>query len=96
MIRLDCSDIAVLFRNNTGVLQDRNGRPVKFGLAVGGGDIVGLRKRDGKFISIEAKLPGKNPTIEQASFITAIRANGGLAGVAHNVEEARKIILGEM
>lgn len=94
-IRLACSDIALLFRNNTGVLPDKNGRPVRFGLAVGSGDIVGLRKSDARFISLEIKQPGKKPTPEQINFITAIQKNGGLSGVATNVEEARKIILGK-
>lgn len=91
-IRLECADIAVLFRNNTGVLPDRNGRPVRFGLAVGGGDLVGFRKCDARFVSIEAKMPGKKPTPEQQAFIAAVLKAGGLAGVAYSVQDAIMII----
>lgn len=94
-IRLGCNDIAILLRNNCGSFQDKNGRWVKFGVGnPGGGDLVGLRKSDGRFISIEAKILGKKPTPEQINFITAIQKNGGLAGVAYSLEDARKIILG--
>lgn len=94
-IRLGCSDIAILYRNNTGKLQDRNGRWVTFGLFVGSGDLIGVRIADGRFISVEAKLPGKYPTKEQLNFIAVIQRCGGLAGVARSVDEARKIILGQ-
>jgi len=33
---------ARVFRNNTGVLKDKTGRPVKFGLCKGGSDIIGI------------------------------------------------------
>lgn len=91
-IRLECADIAMLFRNNTGKLQDRLGRWVTFGLFVGSSDIVGLRK-DGRFIAIEVKVPGKKPTADQIKFINSVQRFGGNAGVATSVEEARKIIL---
>lgn len=94
-IRLGTADIAVLFRNNTGRLQDKSGRLVQFGLCKGSSDLIGWRHSDAKFIGLEIKLPGKKPTPEQINFITAIRKNGGLAGVATSVDEARRVILGE-
>lgn len=92
-IRLDCADIAILWRNNTGSLQDKKGRWVQFGLCVGSSDLIGIRKLDGRFIAIECKVPGKNPTTEQIKFIEAILKNGGCAGVATCSADARKIIL---
>lgn len=93
-IRMDTADIAVLFRNNTGKLQDKNGRWVEFGLFIGSPDLIGWRKSDGRFVGIEVKMPGKRPTSEQINFITAIKYAGGCAGIATNVEEARNIIMG--
>lgn len=93
-IRLDCADIAILWRNNVGAYKDRNGRLVRYGLCTGSSDLVGLRRDDGRIIAIEVKIPGKLPRPEQIKFIEAILKNGGLAGIATNSEEARKIILG--
>ena len=92
-IRLDCADIAILWRNNCGAYKDKTGRQIRYGLCVGSSDLVGIRKIDGLFIAIEAKMPGKKPTTEQLLFIEAVLKNGGCAGVATNSEEARKIIL---
>lgn len=46
------------------------------------------------FCAIECKLPGKHATKEQAAFIAAVKAAGGIAGVAHSVDEFRAIIAG--
>lgn len=92
-IRLACSD-AVLFRNNTGKLQDKTGRWVEFGLCVGSADLIGYRRKDAVFVAIEAKMPGKKPTPAQLSFIAAVKAAGGLAGVAYSVNDAKNIIAG--
>ncbi len=83
---------ALIFRNNCGVLLDRNGRPVKFGLAVGSGDLIGIWPPDGKFISIEVKKPGKKADPKQTAFIDAVRRKGGIAGVATSVDEALAIL----
>lgn len=96
LIRLGTPDIAVLYRNNVGALKDSTGRLVRYGLGVGSSDLIGIRKSDGRMVAIEVKVPGKNATPEQQQFLNIIKRHGGLAGVAHNVEEARKIILGEM
>lgn len=93
-IRLGCNDLAILWRNNTGALKDINGRLIRYGLCVGSSDLVGLRKSDGKFIALEIKVPGKNPTPEQENFIAQVIKNGGFAGVARSLEDARQIILG--
>ena len=92
MIRLGCSTEAVLFRNNTGKLKDKNGRLVEFGLCVGSPDLIGFRRSDGLFVAIEVKIPGKHATPAQKNFIQQVQAAGGLAGVAHSVEEAKEII----
>lgn len=100
-IRLEAPKLGVtLFRNSTGMLTDVRGNKVRFGLAVGSSDLIGwLCSRDAGgnivvaiFCAIEVKLPGKKPTREQSAFIAAVKAAGGIAGVAHSVEEFRALI----
>ena len=82
----------VVFRNNTGVLKDANGRPVKFGLCVGSSDIIGLAP-GGIFVAIECKTAVGQPTTKQNHFIDFVISKGGRAGVARNSEEAVAIAL---
>ena len=81
------------FRNNTGTLLDRTGRPVKFGLCVGSSDIIGIAP-DGIFVAIECKTQIGQPTDKQVNFINVINATGGRAGVARSGPEAVAIALG--
>lgn len=94
-----------LWRNNCGALRDRDGRVIRYGVAnPGGSDLIGFRsivvtpEHVGQtlalFAAIEVKAPGgKHPvTPEQAQFIAAITAAGGLAGVARNPAQARLIL----
>ena len=87
-----------LWRNNSGVLYDRQGRPVSFGLCKGSSDLIGLRsitigpehlgQRLAVFAAIEVKSATGRPTPEQVAFIEAVQAMGGLAGVARSVSDA--------
>jgi len=68
------------------------GSLVTFGVGPdGAGDLLGW-SRDGRFASIEVKTPGKHPRADQVAWREAVRAGGGLAGVAHTVEEAIAIL----
>jgi hypothetical protein len=80
----------MVWRNNTGVLPDRNGRPVRFGLCVGSSDIIGLAP-DGQFLAVECKAALGQPTDAQQQFIAAVRQQGGRAGVARSGPEAVQI-----
>lgn len=82
----------VLWRNNTGRLQDRTGRWVTYGLGVGGADLVGMLKGSGRFFACEIKLPGKSLTPEQVAWHRIVNASGGLAFVAHSVDEAMAVL----
>ncbi len=94
----------LLFRNNTGALKDERGRLVRFGLAVGGSDLIGITpvtvtqdmvgKKLAVFTAIEVKARRGVATSRQLAFIERIRELGGLAGVARSVEDALKIIKG--
>ena len=91
-----------LFRNNTGTLLDRNGRPVQFGLCRGSSDLIGLRsvtvtpemvgQRLAVFSAIEVKAPRGRLTAEQEAFLAMVLEMGGLAGVARSVEEAEGVL----
>ena len=91
-----------LWRNNTGTLLDRQGRPVKFGLCKGSSDLIGLRsvtigpEHVGQtlavFVAVEVKSAAGRTTAEQGAFIEQVTAMGGLAGVARTVGEAAAIL----
>lgn len=83
----------LVWRNNTGVLPDRGGRPVRFGLCIGSSDIIGITP-DGLFLAIECKTAMGQPTDAQIRFIEAVRAHGGRAGVARSGSEALTIATG--
>jgi len=90
-----------LFRNNTGALLDQSGRLIKFGLCKGSSDLIGFRSititpdmvgtKVAVFSAIEVKDKGKT-TVDQRNFINVINKSGGFAGVARNVEDAKKIL----
>lgn len=97
---LNSLDHVQVWRNNTGVLEDRNGTPVRYGLAVGSSDIIGMVAVRlgigtcgfGRFIAIEVKVPGKKPTEDQLRFFDIVRKRGGFAACVHSVEEALEAV----
>ncbi len=102
-IRLELSRGPVrLWRNNTGTLLDKHGRPVTFGLCKGSADLIGLRtitigpehvgQRLAVFAAIEVKSATGRPTAEQTQFLQAVQAMGGLSGIARSVDDARGIL----
>lgn len=82
------------WRNNTGVLTDKNGRPVKFGLCVGSSDIVGICP-DGVFLAVECKTATGKVSEKQAHFLDSVKAKGGRAGVARCADDAIDIMKGD-
>lgn len=102
-IRVACSKgDCRLFRNNTGILKDQNGRPVQFGLCKGSADLIGWRsititpemvgQRIAVFTSIEVKTPTGRVRPEQRQWMDAVQAAGGIAGIARSVEDAERLI----
>lgn len=85
----------LVWRQNTGVLKDANGRPIKFGLCKGSSDIIGLTK-GGVFLAVECKTATGRVRPEQEHFILAVRRKMGYAGVARSAEDALRIANGEM
>ena len=82
----------LVWRQNTGVLPDISGRPIRFGLCVGSSDIVGLCP-DGKFLAVEVKTAIGQPTDAQVRFLDAVRRQGGRAGIARSGAEAVAIAI---
>lgn len=63
---------------------------INAGLAVGSADIIGIK--DGRFVAIEVKMPGKNPTKQQKAFLDTVSAMGGIAGVARSIADSDRIL----
>lgn len=84
-----------MFRNNVGVLIDRTGRPVRFGLAndskaanaaFKSGDLIGFDPW-GRFASVECKRPGGVIMPAQIAWRDLVIANGGYAIIIESPDE---------
>ena len=76
--------------HTVGNFYTRNGTRIQVG-AHGESDIWGHRP-DGKAFYVEVKLAGEYPRPDQQQFISAMQASGAIAGCAHSIEEALKIV----
>ena len=96
---------ATMLRNNQGLAWYGTNRdqPVKYGLGVGTGDLVGwtpvvvtvdmVGQTLAVFTSVEVKRPkGGHRTDEQKNFVELVLRAGGKAGFARSVDEALEII----
>jgi hypothetical protein len=92
-----------LWRNNVGALQDKNGTWLRYGLAPGSADLIGVLTayyrghptetvRVGRFLAIEVKKPGEKPTEDQRGWLEVVRKAGGLVGVCTSADEAEELI----
>ena len=90
----------MLFRNNTGALEDATGRLVRYGLCDGSSDLIGILRPSGTFVAIEVKASGaktnKRRKEMQDAFLALVRSFGGISGYASSVEEALELIEGEI
>jgi len=76
----------------------KNPRPVRFGLQVGSGDLIGmqskiitpemLNQRVAIFLSVETKTDIGSVSPEQKNWAEFVRSFGGIAGVARSVDDA--------
>lgn len=93
-----------LWRNNTGMLRDQQGRPVRFGLCEGSADLIGyttvtvtpdmVGQQLAVFTAVEVKAPKGRATPAQEAFIAHVRAAGGRAGIARSEADALRIVAG--
>ena len=70
-----------------------NARMMRFGLAVGSSDIIGIAPC-GRFLAVEIKTSKGRATKEQLRFIDAVNSAGGIAGVCKSADEALNLIRG--
>lgn len=75
-----------VLRNNVGVLQDKRGQYVRYGLGTGSSDLVGFTNT-GRFLAIEIKTATGRATPEQQNFIDQVNKVGGLAFIARSVQD---------
>ncbi len=61
-------------------------RPIRFG-EKGMADIIGVLKPSGRYIAIEVKRPGEDPTPEQEAFLREVADCNGIAIVARSVQD---------
>lgn len=103
-----CRGATRLWRNNVGVLTDRTGRPVAYGLGSEGGrampgtsDAIGLHTITitpdmvGRQVAVFVAIEVKDLgqlTTAQRAFLLAVQRAGGIAGVARSVDDARRIL----
>lgn len=90
------------WRNNVGVLQDKNGQHVTYGLCPGSSDLIGFKsvkitpemvgQRVAIFVALEVKSEKGRATPEQWNFIDTVATYGGLAGVVRSLDEARQVL----
>lgn len=99
--RLGC----YLWRNNTGVLPDARGVPVRFGLGndsskvnkeIKSSDLIGI-DRHGRFVAIEIKAPGwtkprNDRERAQERFLELVCCNGGIAAFVTDVAQLKEIL----
>jgi len=79
---------------NVGAATDSTGRLVRFGFP-GLSDIIG-QLADGRFLAVEVKRPGKNPTETQKAFLDRVAKYSGVAYTVHSVDELDKFIKSEI
>ena len=82
----------VLWRNNTGALRDDTGRQVRYGLAVGSADLIGILAPSGRMFALEVKAPGGRVSLEQERWIRLAESMGAFARVVRSVPEALKAL----
>jgi len=68
-----------------------NARMFTTGLCKGGADLICIAP-DGRFMAVEVKTKTGRTTAEQDRFLEAVRARGGIAGVARSPAEALALI----
>lgn len=77
---------ALAYKNNTGVLRDRDGRPVRYG-CVGSPDVVACVA--GRFVGVECKVGRDRQRIEQRAFADATARAQGIYVLARSVDDVR-------
>jgi hypothetical protein len=78
-----------IFRNVSGLGVNPAGQKIRFGLAVGAPDLLGILAPEGRLIGLEVKTETGRVRPEQAAFLAMLRSMGGIAAVVRSVADAR-------
>lgn len=79
----------VFKHHSTGfTMKDGEARAFRYG-DKGIADIIGCLP-SGRFLAVEVKRPGKEPTPEQDQFLLEVNSRGGLGIVAHSIDDITK------
>jgi hypothetical protein len=86
-----------VYRNNVGVLTDKRGVPVRYGLCPGSADLVGWRRMVitpemvgttiAQFVALEVKTERGRLSDEQARWLASLEADGGHALVVRDPQD---------
>jgi len=84
------------WRQNAGlvVIQSEDRRRVMRVGMKGISDILGIIPPHGRFLAIEVKKPGRKPTAHQRAFLAEVKRMGGIALVAHSLEDVERVLDG--
>lgn len=94
-IRLALGRRGMIFRHNVGLFKTTDGRTISSGLPPGFSDLQYIG--DGGVVAfIEVKTPTGRLSTAQRDFLNAVRRYGVRAGIARSVEDAIKIIEGDI
>lgn len=77
----------VVWRNTSGFVEHET-RKVRYGVGVGGSDLLGITP-GGLFLAVEVKGSRGRPTEEQLRFLELVYERGGVACLCHDGAEAR-------
>jgi hypothetical protein len=94
-LALGADPTLVLWRNNVGIAEHWNGKSVdtvRYGLAPGSADFIGVLKPEGRFVALEIKSPTGRATPDQVTWLALVRRMGGFAAIVRSVDEARAAI----
>lgn len=80
----------VAWRQNTGVAKYKGPtgklRRVAYGFT-GLSDVGAVHAPSGRYLAVETKIPGKEPTTEQQEFLDEVNASGGIGICVHSLDE---------
>lgn len=79
-----------VFRNHTGGIYAKDGTFHRFGLCVGGSDLIGWTPC-GRFAALEVKRPGGRTSAEQINFIEQVRKSGGFGVIIDNEKNLKEM-----
>lgn len=96
---------ARVFRNNVGMLEDKQGRKVRYGLCKGSSDLIGWKEtiitpamvgqKVAIFTAVEVKTGKMKATKEQGQFIDAVNIAGGIGMIVYSSHEAEQKLVAE-